>query len=139
MPQNIREVMTENPVTLAPTTTLDDAARHMRDEAIGDVLVGDGGELRGLVTDRDIVVRAVAEGLDVTTATLGDVCSADLVTISPSDSVEDAVRVMTEHAVRRVPVVEDDQAIGIVALGDLAVEREPDSALGDISAADPNS
>lgn len=138
MPQKIREVMTENPVTLALTTTLDDGARRMRDEAIGDVLVGDGGELRGLVTDRDIVVRAVAEGRDVTTATLGDVCSADLVTIAPSDSVDDAVRLMTQHAVRRVPVVQDGQAIGIVALGDLAVEREPDSALGDISAANPN-
>lgn len=138
MAQSIRDVMTADPVTLAGTTTLSDAARRMRDDAIGDVLVGDGDSLRGLVTDRDIVVRAVAEGRDITTATLADVCSADLVTLAPSDAVEDAVRLMSEHAVRRMPVVENGRAIGIVALGDLAVERDPDSGLGNISAADPN-
>lgn len=138
MPQSLRDVMTKDPVVLPPTTTLGDAARRMRDDAIGDVLIEDAGELRGLVTDRDIVVRAVAEGRDVTTTTLADVCSPDLVTLTPSDAVEDAVRLMTEHAVRRVPVVEDGRPVGIVALGDLAVERDPDSALGDISAAKPN-
>lgn len=138
MPQSIREVMTADPVTLPATTTLTDAARRMRDDAIGDVLVGDGKELRGVVTDRDIVVRAVAEGRDTTSTTLGEVCSADVVTVAPSDAVEDAVRLMSERAVRRLPVVENGQAVGILAMGDLAIERDPHTALADISAAAPN-
>jgi signal-transduction protein with cAMP-binding, CBS, and nucleotidyltransferase domain len=139
MPQSIREVMTADPVTLSAATTLVDAARRMKDESIGDVLVADGNEqLRGVVTDRDIVVRAVAEGLDTASATLGDVCSGQLVTLAPTDAVGDAVRLMSERAVRRLPVVENGQAVGIVAMGDLALERDPHTALADISAAAPN-
>ena len=138
MPQSIREVMTADPVSLPATTTLTEAARRMKDESIGDVLVADGDELRGVVTDRDIVVRAVAEGRDTTSTTLGDVCSADLVTLAPSNAVEDAVRLMSERAVRRLPVVENGRAIGIAAIGDLAIERDPHTALADISAAAPN-
>lgn len=138
MSQNIREVMTADPVTLSTATTLIDAARHMKAEAIGDVLVADGDTLCGVVTDRDIVVRAVAEGLDNTTTTLGEVCSADLVTLGPTDTVEDAVRLMRERSVRRLPVVENSRAIGIVAIGDLAIENDPKTALADISAANPN-
>lgn len=138
MPQSIREVMTANPVSLPATTSLVDAARRMKDDGIGDVLVADGDDLRGLVTDRDIVVRAVAEGRDSTSTTLGEVCSADLVTLDPGASVHDAVELMSERAVRRLPVVENGRAIGIVAMGDLAIERDPHTALADISAAAPN-
>ncbi len=138
MSQSIREVMTPNPVSLPGTTSLIDAACRMKDDDIGDVLVVDGDELRGVVTDRDIVVRAVAEGRDAATTTLGDVCSAEVVCLGPTDAVEDAVRLMSEHAVRRLPIVEYGRAIGIVSIGDLAIERDPHTALAEISAAAPN-
>jgi len=138
MPQSIRDVMTTDLVTLPPSTSLVDAAKAMVDRGIGDVLVADGGQLRGLVTDRDIVVRGVAEGCDNTTTTLGDVCSGDLVAVSSTDSIQDAARIMADRAVRRLPVVDGGAAVGIVSIGDLAVAKEPDSALGDISSAPPN-
>ena len=91
-----------------------------------------------MVTDRDIVVRTVAERQDPTTTTLADICSHSLLTVTPTDSVEEAVRLMRTHAIRRVPVVDGGQAVGLVSLGDLAVERDPGSALGEISGAPPN-
>ena len=87
---------------------------------------------------RDIVVRTVAEARDPATTTLADICSHALTTVSPTDSIEQAVQLMRAKAIRRLPVVEGGQAVGIVSLGDLAVERDPSSALGDISAAPPN-
>jgi len=138
MPQRIRDVMTTDLVTLSPSTTLVDAAKAMVDRSIGDVLVAEGGRLRGLVTDRDIVVRGVAEGCDNTTATLGDICSADLLAVSLGDSIEGAARLMADNAVRRLPVVDDGEVVGIVSIGDLTIARAPDSALGDISSAPPN-
>ena len=95
-------------------------------------------EVCGIVTDRDIVVRTVAETQDPTITTLADICSHRLLTVTPTDSVEEAVRLMRTHAIRRLPVVEGGQAVGIVSLGDLAVERDPGSALGKISGAPPN-
>lgn len=135
--QNIREVMTSNPVCVPGDTTLSDAARQMRDHDIGNVLVVDGDALKGLVTDRDLVVRALADGRGPDTP-LSDVCSPDLVTLQPSDTAEDAIRLMSEHAVRRLPVVDGGRPVGIVSIGDLAVERDPTSTLADISAAPPN-
>jgi CBS domain-containing protein len=84
------------------------------------------------------VVRILAEGRDPAATTLADISSHDLTTVSPEDSVEQAVQLMREKAIRRLPVVEDGRPVGIVSLGDLAVERDPDSALGEISAAPPN-
>jgi CBS domain-containing protein len=138
MAQQIRELMTPNPVALPGTTSVHEAARAMRDAQIGDVIVIEHNEVCGIVTDRDIVVRTVAELQDPTTATLADICSHSLVTVTPTDSVEEAVRLMRTHAIRRLPVVEGGQAVGIVSLGDLAVERDPSSALGEISGAPPN-
>ena len=135
----IREHMTPDPVVLPSSATLADAARSMRDEDIGDVLVEEDGELRGVATDRDIVVRAIAEGADPTRATLAEVCSNGLVTVSPDDSVIDAERLMRQHAVRRVPVVEGGRAIGMISIGDLAIDLDSESALADISAAPANS
>lgn len=136
--QSIREVMTSDPVCLSGDTPLSDAARKMRDHDIGNVLVVGDGTLQGLVTDRDLVVRALADGRGPDTR-LSDVCTADLVTLQPTDTAEDAIRLMSEHAVRRVPVVDGDRPVGIVSIGDLAVERDPQSTLADISAAAPNS
>lgn len=100
-------------------------------------LIVQGGMLTGIVTDRDLVVRAIAEGRDAT-STLGDIVSSEVVSITPTDSADDAIRLMRERALRRVPVVEDGRPVGIVSLGDLAGERDPRSVLGEISTAPPN-
>jgi CBS domain-containing protein len=138
MPQKVREVMTAKPLALQEGTTLTEAARAMRDHDVGDVVLLDDDQVRGIVTDRDMTIRAVAEGMHPDETVLAQIASKELVTISPEASVEDAVRLMRERAVRRLPVVEDGRPVGIVSLGDLAVEREPDSPLADISASDPN-
>jgi CBS domain-containing protein len=138
MAQQMRELMTPNPVALPGTASVHEAARAMRDAEIGDVMVIEHNQVCGIVTDRDIVVRTVAEAQDPATTTLADICRHAVVTVSPTESVEEAVRLMRTHAIRRVPVVEGGQPVGIVSLGDLAVERDPDSALGEISSAPPN-
>ena len=137
MAQTIQDVMTPDPTILPTTSTLADAARAMRDGDIGDVLVEQNGTLCGIVTDRDIVVRAVAEARDPHDVRLGDICTPQVTALSPGDSVEDAVALMRRQALRRLPVCEQGRAVGIVSLGDLAVERDPGSALADISAAPP--
>jgi CBS domain-containing protein len=133
----IEEVMVPNPVTLEPDRTTSDAAKIMKDRNIGDVVVCDK-TVFGIVTDRDIVVRAVAEGKDPRTVKLKEICSQDVVALSRRDSIDAAVQLMRERAVRRLPVIENGRPVGIVTLGDLAVERDPDSALADVSAAPPN-
>lgn len=138
MAQSIRDVMTPNPVALQASSPVMEAARCMRDEDIGDVIVLEDGKICGVVTDRDIVVRGLAAGQDPKTTKLADVCSKDVVTLSPDDSVEDAVRMMRELAIRRMPIVDGGTPVGMVSIGDLAVERDPSSALADISAARPN-
>ncbi len=138
MAANIREVMTPNPITLPATSSAIEAARAMRDSDIGDVVVLDGQKICGIVTDRDIVVRAVAEGLDPASTPLKEICSRELTTLSPQDSVDEAVRLMRDKAIRRLPVVENKRPVGIVSIGDLALKRDPGSALGNISAAPPN-
>jgi CBS domain-containing protein len=138
MVDKISEVMTRDPVTLSSTETLAQAAKQMRDADVGDVIVVDGDRVVGLVTDRDIVVRGIAEDLDPFTTALTSVCTHDLVTVGPDDSIDSAVQRMREHAVRRLPVVADGKPVGVVTLGDLAVERDTDSALAEISASEPN-
>jgi len=138
MAQQIRDLMTPNPVVLPGTASVHEAARAMRDADIGDVIVIENNRVCGIITDRDIVVRTLAEARDPATTTLADICSHPLLVVSPTDSVEKAVRLMGTQALRRLPVVEGGQPVGIVSLGDLAVERDPSSALGDISAAPPN-
>jgi CBS domain-containing protein len=138
MVDKVSEVMTRDPITFSSTQTLAEAAKQMRDADVGDVIVVDGDRVVGLVTDRDIVVRGIAEDLDPFTTALASVGTHDLVIVNPDDSIDAAVRLMREHAVRRLPVVSDGRPVGIVSLGDLAVERDTDSALADISAAEPN-
>ncbi|MCB0998468.1 MAG: CBS domain-containing protein [Ilumatobacteraceae bacterium] len=136
---SVRDVMTKDPVACDVTTPVADAARMMRDRDIGDVLVCDGDRLLGIVTDRDLVVRCLAAGAEVARATVGDVCSGGIATISADASIDDAAHQMREAAVRRLPVVDGGIAVGIVSLGDLAVTGDPSSALADISAAEPQS
>lgn len=138
MAQTLKDLMTPNPLTCPATATIHDAAQQMRDRNIGDVIVTDGNQVCGIVTDRDIVVRALADGRDPTNTRLGDICSRDLVTLSPDADVQEAVTLMRERALRRLPVVENGKPVGIVSIGDLAMERDSDSALADISAAPPN-
>ncbi len=138
MANSVREVMTASPLTMSGNETLVAAARQMRDADVGNVIVSEGDSVRGIVTDRDIVVRAVAEELDPRTTTLADVCTHDVVTLNADDPIEQAVQTMRTHAVRRLPVTEGGKVVGVVSLGDLAVERDSDSALADISAAEPN-
>ncbi|MEJ1201260.1 MULTISPECIES: CBS domain-containing protein [unclassified Streptomyces] len=138
MTQYVRDIMTGDPVTVEPQTSVTAVARIMRDQDLGAVLVTDGDELRGLVTDRDLVIRSVAEGGDPEQTTVVGACSDDVVTVRSDDELNHAVELMREHAVRRVPVVDDGRPVGIVSLGDLAMERDPESALGDISVARPN-
>jgi CBS domain-containing protein len=129
--------MTRDPRTVSPSDTIVDAARVMNEADIGDVIVTEGDEVKCIVTDRDIVVRAIAEGRDPQSTAVSDVCTPSIETIEPSASVDDALRKMRDADIRRLPVVEDGRPVGIVSLGDLAVEREPDSTLADISAASP--
>lgn len=137
MQQKLKDLMTPHPVTLSSTATASDAAAQMAQQDIGDVVVVDesSGSICGVVTDRDIVVRVVAKELDAKTTKLGDICSKDLITLSPDDSAADAVSMMRSHAVRRIPVTDHGKAVGMVTLGDLAVDRDPESALADISRA----
>lgn len=134
----IQDVMTPNPTVCTATTSLADAAKAMRDQNIGDVLVERDGTLCGIVTDRDIVVRSVAEGQAPTDVRLGDICQDGLVSLAPGDAVEHAVQLMRDKALRRLPVCDGGQAIGIVSLGDLAMRNDPGSALADISEEPPN-
>lgn len=138
MAKTIRDVMTENVIVMNENDTARDAARRMKENEIGDVLVqNDDGGLCGVVTDRDIVLRDLAEGRDGGSK-LGEICTRELETLSPSDSIDDAVRKMKQKAVRRLPVVDGERPVGIVSLGDLAVEQDKESALGKISAAPSN-
>jgi CBS domain-containing protein len=137
--QTVRDVMTTNVVYLPSETTLAEAARTMREQDIGDVVVADGQALTGLVTDRDIVVRAVAERFDPASTTIGEIVSRELVTVRPDDSIHAAALLMRDHAVRRVLVCDDDKGlVGILSIGDLAERIDPDSVLGGISRAEPS-
>jgi CBS domain-containing protein len=138
MARHIREVMQTNPVTMPATSLVMEAARTMRDIDIGSIIVHEHDQIYGIVTDRDLVVRALAEGADWATVKLGDICSRELTVLSPTHTVEEAVALMRDKAIRRLPVVEHGTPVGIVSLGDLALTQDPRSALGDISAAPPN-
>lgn len=135
MAEKIRELMTANPVMLDASSVVIEAARKMRDKGIGDVLVQKSGSLCGIVTDRDLVVRCLAEGANPEKQTLGDICTSEVSTLDVNASAEEAIEMMKERAVRRIPVMEAGEAIGIISLGDLAEERDPDSVLGRISTA----
>jgi CBS domain-containing protein len=139
MDQSIGDVMTPNPSTISRSASILDAAQLMRGNNIGDVIVLEDDRLFGILTDRDIVVRGLAERLDPETIPVSEICSRDLTTIEPTTSIEQAERLMREKAIRRLPVVDESgHVMGIVSIGDVAVERDPRSALADISAAPPN-
>jgi CBS domain-containing protein len=136
---SISELMSQNPVCLDESASVLDAARAMRDRHIGNIVVTRAGRVFGVLTDRDIVVRCLAQDKDMRQCTCGEACSStDVVTIARDAPIDQAVKLMRERAVRRLVVVEGQKPVGIVSLGDLAKERDRSSALGEISAAAPN-
>lgn len=133
----VRDIMHRSVCLLDGEATVVDAAGAMRDRDIGDVLVRCRDGSIGIVTDRDLVVRAVANGQEPSSTAVEEVCSRNVAALHPDGTVADAVRLLRELAIRRVPVVENGEPVGIVSIGDLAMNREPGSALADISAAPP--
>ena len=127
---NIRDVMTPNPSTVAPNDSIQSAACIMRDEDTGVVPVVENGRPVGIVTDRDIVVRSVAEGGQLNRP-VRDIVSKRIVAATPDMSTREAAELMSEHQIRRLPVVENDLLVGIVSIGDLAVKEGRDSRVGD--------
>ena len=136
MAQQIQEIMTTQLHIVRSDTSLFDVARMMRDARIGDVLVTNrDGTLRGIITDRDIVVRAAASGKHLDRTQVGEICTDQIVKLEPTATVDEAVNLMRQHAIRRVPVVSNGQPVGIVSIGDLAREKDPNSTLAQISSA----
>ncbi|MGC9539355.1 CBS domain-containing protein [Streptomyces sp. UG1] len=138
MAEFVRDAMTAGVVAVRPDASLVEAAQLMRAQGIGDVVVADGQDVLGVLTDRDITVRAVADGADPLTVSAGALCTRDPVVIGPGERLSVAVALMREHAVRRLPVIEDGLPVGVVSLGDLAEARDPGSALAEISRAAPD-
>ncbi|WP_336216716.1 CBS domain-containing protein [Nonomuraea sp. LPB2021202275-12-8] len=137
MAKTVADVMTTHPAAVEADQPASVAAALMRDNDTGAVIVNDNGRLRGIVTDRDIAVRLVADEKGPDTP-VREACSDSVEAVGPDTSVDQAIQLMRSHAVRRLPVVEDGRAVGILSLGDLAMERDPNSALADISAAEGN-
>jgi CBS domain-containing protein len=124
MGKSVKDVMTSALATATPSQSLAEAARMMKQADVGSVPVVDGPRLFGMLTDRDIVVRAVAEGEDPQTMQVGEIASPDLVTVRPDDDLDDALRLMAQHQVRRLPVVEDGHLVGVLAQADVAHEAK---------------
>ena len=138
MTRKVQEIMSAAPVCMAASESVSAAAKAMKDRGIGTVLVLSGGRLAGLVTDRDNAIRALAENRDPLTTRLGDICSSELAMLSPDDDVETAIRIVRDRAVRRLPVIADGTPVGVVSIGDLALDRDERSVLSEISAARSN-
>jgi CBS domain-containing protein len=134
----VAEHMTATPVTIDARDSVRHAAELMRSRDIGDVVVTDNGDVVGLVTDRDLVVRVLARG-DSPDTPVREACTTDLVTVGPDDDVSKVVKLMRDKAVRRAPVMNDKELVGIVSIGDLAIDLDSRSVLADISSSKPNS
>jgi CBS domain-containing protein len=124
----IRDAMTPGVRSVSPSDSLTDAAVAMRDEDVGSLPVVEGDRVVGIVTDRDIVVRAVAERADPQALKVGDVSSGDPVTIQPEEDLDEALELMASHRIRRLPVVEDGRLVGVVAQADVALEAKEKAA-----------
>ena len=138
-PEPVRSLMSTDVVALEASAPLRSAAEAMRDEDVGSVVVTDGGHVSGIVTDRDIVVRAGAEGRDLSATTLASICTEQVATVDPDAPVEDAIRLMRDLAIRRIVVAEPDaRPVGVLSMGDLARRRDPGSVLADVASAPPD-
>jgi CBS domain-containing protein len=123
--RKVRDIMSAAPVCMGPGDSVSAAARAMKRHGAGTVLVLAGGRPSGLLTDRDITVRVLAGHRDPEATQLGDICGGELVMIGPDDDVAEAVRLVRERAVRRIPVLEDGTPVGVVSAADLAMEADP--------------
>jgi CBS domain-containing protein len=127
-----REIMTESVTYLEPTHSVADAAQTMATDDFGALPVCEGGKLVGVVTDRDLVIRVLSEGRDPESTTVADVIDqVEVVTIGADDPVEEAIRTMKEHAVRRLPVIDGTELVGMVSQADIA-RAMPDAKVGDL-------
>jgi CBS domain-containing protein len=126
--KQVRDAMTPGVRSVAPSDSVTEAAQAMREQDVGSLPVVEGEQVVGIVTDRDIVVRAVAEGVDPRTATVGDVASGDLVTVEPDQDLAEVLALMARYRVRRLPVVENGQLVGVVAQADVALEASEKDA-----------
>ena len=133
----VRDIMTPAPVGVYYSQTIGEAARIMRDTQVGAVLVVNEGALSGMVTDRDLVIRGLAEG-EGPDSPVGPLCSGELIGVAADAEIYQAEQLMREHAVRRLPVINDGQVVGIVSIGDLAISADGDSPLAAVSRAQPN-
>jgi CBS domain-containing protein len=124
MAKSVRDVMTPSVRTVSPSQSLVEAAEQMKGEDVGSVPVVEEGRLTGIVTDRDIVTRAVAERRDPQTVKVSEVASRELVTVEPEQDLDEALALMAHHPVRRLPVVEAGQLVGILAQADVALEAK---------------
>ena len=130
MTKTVRETMTENPRSIGASASVVEAARLMREEHIGSLPITNDEQLVGMITDRDISTRVVAEAADPKMTSVGDVSSGDLISVGPDIDLEEALQLMARHQVRRLPVVEDGRLVGIVAQADIALkENEKTGAL----------
>jgi CBS domain-containing protein len=123
MAKNIRDAMTEDPRSIGARESVVEAARLMRDEHIGSLPVTEGGRLVGMITDRDLTTRVVAEAAVPETTSVGDVYSRDLISVEPNNDLEEALQLMARHQVRRLPVVENGRLVGMVAQADIALKE----------------
>jgi CBS domain-containing protein len=137
MAHTVSEFMTPNPTVIEVTDSLRSVAETMAAQDLGSLVVAENGAVVGIVTDRDLVVRGLATGVGLD-APVGQLITGSLVSVGPGDAVAEVIQLMRDNAVRRVPVIDGDQAVGVVTIGDLAVALDADSALADISAAPPN-
>jgi CBS domain-containing protein len=133
----VRDIMTTAPVGVYYSQTIGETARIMRDTHVGAVLVVNEGALSGVVTDRDLVLRGLAEG-EGPDSPVGPLCSGDLIGVAADADVHQAEQLMREHAVRRLPVIDEGQVVGIVSIGDVALSADEDSPLAAVSRAQPN-
>jgi CBS domain-containing protein len=124
MAKKVRDAMTPNVCAAAPTESLADVAQTMKQEDVGSLPVVEDDRLVGIITDRDIVIRAVAERVDPQSIYVGDVASRDLVTVEPEQDLDEALALMAHHRVRRLPVVEDGRLVGVLAQADVAIEAK---------------
>ena len=133
----VQDIMTPAPVGVYYTQTIGETARIMRDTQVGAVLVVNDGALSGMVTDRDLVLRGLAEG-EGPDSPVGPLCSGDLIGVAADADLYQAEQLMREHAVRRLPVINEGQVVGIVSMGDLALTADADSPLAAVSRAQPS-
>ena len=131
MGKSVKDAMTSDVRTATPSQSLTDVAQLMKQEDVGSVPVVEDGRLIGMLTDRDIVVRGIADGSDPHAIHVGDIASRDLVTVRPDDDLDEALRLMAQHQVRRLAVVEDGTLVGVLAQADVAHEAK-DKAVGQV-------